>query len=82
MKNVEEMNPESFKIFELIRQPMAVAFIDFNHASKRVVKDSIHLVDNVLPEVAPAFFHGLSVAYADNNSYHKYRKILGITNEK
>mmetsp|Transcript_17445 Transcript_17445/g.16653 ORF Transcript_17445/g.16653 Transcript_17445/m.16653 type:complete len:98 (+) Transcript_17445:1112-1405(+) len=35
-----------------------------------------------MKEVAPAFFHGAIFAYADNNEYFKYRKIMGITHSK
>ena len=40
------------------------------------------LIDEVLKQVAPAFFHGLIVSYADNKVYNRHRKLLGITHNK
>lgn len=76
------MNTETFRIFEMIRQPIMVSFVDMNSKDKRVTKQSINLVDNILKEVAPAFYNGVIVTYADNNLYGKHRRILGITHEK
>lgn len=76
------MNPDTYKIFELIRQPILVAFVDFKNPSKKISKDSIHLVDEVLKEVAPGFFYGLIISYADNTQYKSHRKLLGITHNK
>jgi hypothetical protein len=53
-----------------------------NSKNKKITKDSIKLVDEVLKEVAPSFFHGLIVTYADNTLYNKHRKLLGITTNK
>ena len=60
------MNGDTFRIFEMLRQPIMIAFVDMNSQDKKVSKDSIYLVDSVLKEVAPAFYHGLIIAYADN----------------
>ncbi|CDW90844.1 UNKNOWN [Stylonychia lemnae] len=79
---VEETNTDTFRVFEMIRQPILVAFVDMKSKDKKVFKESINLVDNVLKEVAPAFFHGLIISYADNTLYHKHRKLLGITHDK
>lgn len=35
-----------------------------------------------MKEVAPAFYHGLIVAYADNTLYNRHRKLLGVTHNK
>lgn len=75
------MNAETFRIFELVKQPILVAFVDFEHPDKEIAMKSIDLVDNVLKEVAPAFFHGLIVSYADNNVYKKHRRLLGVTHQ-
>jgi len=80
--NVEEMVPETFRIFEILRQPILVAFVDLDSKSKKEFKDSVFLIDEVLKEVAPAFFHGLIVSYADNKLYNRHRKLLGITHSK
>jgi hypothetical protein len=37
--------------------------------NKQIARESINLVDKVLKEVAPAFFHGVIVSYADNSAY-------------
>lgn len=79
IRDAEEMTTDTFRIFEMVRQPIMVAFVDLASKDKRVAQESIYLVDKVLPEVAPMFFHGLVVAYADNNIYQKHRKLLGIT---
>lgn len=79
---MEEMNEETFKLFEMIRQPIMIAFVNMNSPNKKIAQDSIELVDRVLPEVAPHFYFGLVVTYADNNVYKKHRKLLGITHNK
>lgn len=76
------MNTDTFRIFEMARQPIFVSFVDFNSDNKQEVKQSINLVDNVLKEVAPKFYNGLIVAYADNKIYNRHRKMLGITHSK
>lgn len=73
------MDTYSFRIFEMIRQPIVIAFVDMNSDDKDIRADSIDLVDNVLKEVAPAFYHGVIVSYADNNAYYKHRKMMGLT---
>lgn len=50
--------------------------------NKRIAKESIRVVDEVLKDVAPAFFYGVILTYADNNVYNKHRKMLGITHSK
>lgn len=82
IKPVEEMDTDTFRIFELIRQPVVIAFVDLNSKDKKVFKASQNLVDNILPKVAPAFFHGAVIAYADNNQYKQHRKMLGVTTSK
>jgi hypothetical protein len=79
---VEEMNTDTFRVFELIRQPIMVAFVDLHSQDKKVREDSIRLVDDALPEVAPAFFYGLVIAYADNTLYNKHRKLLGVAHQR
>lgn len=76
------MRTDTFRIFEMIRQPIVVAFVDLQSQDKQVVANSIKLIDDILPEVAPAFFHGVIIAYADNNLYNGHRKLLGITHNK
>lgn len=39
-------------------------------------------MDNVLPKVAPAFFMGAVIAYADNTQYKHHRKMLGVAGHK
>lgn len=82
IRDVEEMNTDTFRIFEMIRQPIVVAFVDLKSQDKKVAKDSIQLIDQILPEVAPAFFHGVIISYADNTLYNRHRKLLGITHNK
>lgn len=73
------MTTDTYRIFELIRQPILISFVDLKSTDKQVAKNSIKLVDEVLPELAPSFFHGLIFSYADNNVYREHRKLLGIT---
>jgi len=82
IKDVEEMSPDTFRIFEMVKQPIVIAFIDLKSSDKKVQRESIKLVDEVLPEVAPAFFHGVIISYADNTLYNQHRKLLGITHKK
>jgi len=48
----------------------------------QIQKESIKVVDEILPEVAPAFFHGVIISYADNTLYNAHRKMMGITHTK
>ncbi len=82
IKDVEEMSPDTFRIFEVIRQPIVIFFVDLKSADKQIRENSINLVDQILPEVAPAFFHGVIISYADNNLYNSHRKLMGITHKK
>ena len=50
--------------------------------NKRVAKESIRVLDEVLKDVAPAFFYGVILTYADNTDYFKHRKLLGISHNK
>ena len=59
-----------------------VAFVDLKSQNKKVFRESQDLVDNILPKVAPGFFHGVIITYADNTDYFKHRKLLGITHNK
>lgn len=76
------MTPNSFKIFELIKQPIVVTFVDLKSSNKKIARESIRVVDKVLPEVAPAFFYGVIIVYADNTLFNKNRKMLGITHNR
>ncbi len=82
LRDVEEMSVDSFKVFEMVRKPVVIAFVDMNSKDKKVRQDSIRLVDEVLTEVAPAFFHGVVLTYADNTKFYKHRKLLGLTHDK
>lgn len=79
---VEEMNTDTYRVFELIRQPILIAFVDMKSADKTEARNSIKLVDEVLPEIAPSFYHGVIFSYADNNVYREHRKLLGITHSR
>lgn len=82
MKSVEKVDGDTFRIFEMIRQPIVIAFVDLNAEDRKIARDSIQLVDKVLEEVAPAFYNGLIFAYADNNDFYGHRKIMGITHTR
>jgi hypothetical protein len=62
--------------------PIVIAFVDLKSNDKKVASESINLVNNILPEVAPAFFYGVLMTYVDNNIYNAHRKILGITHSR
>jgi len=46
---------------------MVVAFVNFDHPDKQVKKQSMRLVNEVLPELAPSVFRAISVSYGDIN---------------
>ena len=69
MKSIEPLSSFTFRLFELVRQPMMIAFVDFESPVKKARKLSAELVNNILPEVAPAYFQGLVVTFADNKVY-------------
>lgn len=79
--DVTEMTSASFKIFELCRKPILIAFVDFEHEKKGIRDASIKTVE-IMKKVAPSYFHGVIFAYADNTVYKHTRKNLGITHNK
>lgn len=36
LNHVEEMNHDTFRIFEMIRQPVVVAFVDLKNPNKKI----------------------------------------------
>lgn len=81
LADVVEMTPSSFKVFELVRKPILIAFVDFEHEKKAIRDASIKTVE-LLKKVAPTYFHGIIFAYASNTDYKHTRKNLGITHNK
>jgi hypothetical protein len=66
IKEVEELNTETYRIMELIRQPMFLAFVDF--LDPRWQKDSYKAVQ-VLKEVAPKYSHVVSFFHVNNTMF-------------
>jgi len=79
--DVTEMTSSAFRIFELCRKPILIAFVDYEHEKKGIRDASIKTIE-ILKAVAPSYFHGIIFAYADNKAYKHTRKNLGITHNK
>lgn len=83
MKPLEETNEDTFRIFELARLPMLVAFVDLKSTKDReAYENSVYLVDNVLNELAKKYERGVIITYADTNVYNRHRKLLGLNHNK
>mmetsp|Transcript_4711 Transcript_4711/g.4394 ORF Transcript_4711/g.4394 Transcript_4711/m.4394 type:complete len:149 (+) Transcript_4711:879-1325(+) len=76
MKDVDELNNESYKIYELLRQPMFLTFVDFD--DKRYAKASYKAVE-VMKQVAPKFGHLMGLMYCNNTQFQQRKRVLGIT---
>lgn len=81
LMDVSQVHSSTFKVFELCRRPILIAFVDFEHEKKAIREASIKTVD-ILKKVAPTYFHGLLFAYADNTEYKTTRQTMGITHNK
>jgi hypothetical protein len=81
LNEVHEMTPSTFKIFELVRRPILIAFVDFEH-EKSSIRDASRKTVEILKKVAPTYFHGLLFAYANNADYKHTRKNLGINHNR
>lgn len=79
--DMTEMTSATFKVFEMVRRPILIAFVDFEHEKKSIRDASIKVVE-ILKKVAPTYFHGIIFAYANNLDYKHTRKTLGITHNK
>jgi len=79
--DVIEMTQSAFKVFELVRLPILIAFVDFEHEKKSIREASIKTVE-ILKKVAPSYYKGILFTYASNTDYKHTRKNLGITHNK
>lgn len=76
LKEVEELDNESYRVQELIKQPMFIAFVDL--VDPRYQKDSFHCVE-VLREVAPKYSHLVQFFHVNNTLMWQRKRILGVT---
>jgi hypothetical protein len=76
MKEVDELNNESYKIYELLRQPMFLTFVDFD--DKRYAKKSYQAVEAV-KQIAPKFSHIFGLMYVNNTVFAHRKRVLGVT---
>ena len=76
LREVEELHSESYRIMELLRQPMFLAFIDF--VDPRWSSAS-HSAVQVLREVAPKYSHVLGFFYVNNTAFWQRKRVLGVT---
>ncbi len=60
---MEELDNESYRVQELIRQPMFIAFVDFK--DPRYAKDSFKVIE-ILKEVAPKYSHLVGFFHVNN----------------
>lgn len=63
MKEVDELMGESYKIYELLRQPMFLTFVDFDNP--KYSKQSHRAVD-IVKQVAPKFSKYFGFMYVNN----------------
>lgn len=76
LREVEELHPESYRIAELVRQPMFLAFVDF--VDPKYSKDSFHAVE-VLKEISPKYSHLVGFFYVNNTLMWQRKRVLGVT---
>ena len=62
---VQEMTVESQKVFDLIKQQVLIAVVDFQSSNKNAVNQSKALVEKELPVAAEALFKGFAVSWVD-----------------
>mmetsp|Transcript_16561 Transcript_16561/g.28176 ORF Transcript_16561/g.28176 Transcript_16561/m.28176 type:complete len:297 (+) Transcript_16561:287-1177(+) len=82
IKEVEELNDELFSVYNMMQQPIAICYVDFDSSlssntyvkyanpreRRQAVSDSKRLVNDILPKVAKATYRGMVVTYVDINS--------------
>jgi len=73
------MTHDALVAMELVGQSILVAFVDFESSDKEVKNQSLDLVNNVLPEVAPAVFKAITVAYTHIQSAESLAGRMGLT---
>ena len=76
MKEVDVLENENYRIYELMRQPMFLVFVDFD--DNRYSKKSAQAME-VIKEIAPKYSHVLGFLQVNNTQYAGRKRILGIT---
>ncbi|CDW89510.1 UNKNOWN [Stylonychia lemnae] len=76
LKEVDELNNESYRIYELLRQPMFLTFVDFE--DQRYSKACYKAVE-VMRQVAPKFSHIMGFLYVNNTQFYLRKRVLGVT---
>lgn len=76
LKEVDELTNESYRIYELLRQPMFLTFVDFE--DQRYSKECYRAVE-VIKQVAPKFSHIMGFLYVNNTAFLHRKRILGVT---
>lgn len=73
---VQEAFTESHKVFDLIKQQIIVAIVDFKSNNKQIVQASKDLVENQLPIAAESLYRGFIVSWIDNTDTQMLRSIV------
>lgn len=76
LDDVDKLSPDTYKIYEMLRLPMLLAFTDTEHDFDRYRENSLQLLEN-LRAVAPRF-HGVVITYIDGERYQERKRQLGI----
>lgn len=77
----DQLSVDSFKIYDMLRQPMLTCFVHTNHRNKEYRRESVEFI-RVMKKIAPQFSRMIAFTYTDNERFFDKRKVLGITWEK
>jgi hypothetical protein len=69
---------EVWQIFTLVRQNQVMAMLDTKSKEKKEAKMSKKLLNNLLPELAPALYSGLTIVYLEGEHAKNWLRKKGI----
>ena len=76
LKEVDQLSNEAYKIYELLRQPMFVVFVDYRDQK---YADKCFKAAKELQKVAPKYSNYFGFFEVDNNLFMHRKRVLGIT---
>jgi len=78
---VQEASVEAHKVFDLVKQQIMLAVVDFGTKDKSVVRASKRLVEDELPQVADSLFKGFIISFIDKKDTKLLRE-FNISDDK
>lgn len=77
LDDVDQLSPDTYKIYEMLRLPMLLAFTDTESEFERYKQKSLELLET-LRGIAPRY-HGVIITYIDGEKYSDRKRQLGIS---